>query len=135
MIEFVEYEAWFVDVPMQSRILRFKSENIEDIKTLPTDGCIAIAIRYSDMSMHSLIGYDWYWIADGPNDQYIAGCEVENREIQIQADIKERYVNPYIIRGIWTTPTLMRQIQDEMNGANLEWMNKGTPRATSISGE
>lgn len=134
-IEFVEWEAWFVDVPKQDKVLRFKSPDMEDIKELPTDGCLAIAIRYSDMSFHSLIGYDWYWIAEGPDGRYIAGCEVENREIQIQSDIKKRYVNPFLIRGIWTTPQRMKEVQDEMLGANQEWHNKGTPRNQSIDGE
>ena len=54
-------------------------------------------------------GYDYYFKADE-----VYGVDVDTRERSVVEDINQRYVNPYIIKGIWTSDDVMKKMQEEM---------------------
>ena len=116
----VGWKAWFVDVPHQHSTLSYSSRD-NKFEDLPQDGCLGI-ITFEDNKkpdgFHKrgmLSGYDYYFKAGE-----IYGVDVETREKNAVEDIKKRYVDPCIIRGIWASDDMMKAIQAEMRAE--QWL-------------
>lgn len=112
----IGWRAWFTEVPLQGKLLRFSSVNTPWEK-LPRDGCLGIVL-YEDRNKPDgnplrliLSGHDHYFRADGVND-YLYGASDSST-----SDIKARYSNPNIIRGIWTDAVTTDQVVKEMREA------------------
>ena len=113
----VGWRAWFVDVPEQHDLVRYDSESCS-FNNLPKDGCLGLA-QYEDAlkpdGRHKRIllnGYDYYFKAGE-----IYGVDIDSREHNAVEDINARYINPIIIRGIWTTNDLIMKMHAEMSEA------------------
>ena len=113
----VEYwTAWFVSIPRQGELQEYVGNDASYIKQLPTDGCLGIIIQHDDGTNQALVGYDYYFTADGNEGKPIIGCANETRETEVVKDIKARYTNPYIIRGVWTDSDTIDEIKEKVRG-------------------
>ena len=119
----IGWQAWFVNMPKQTEILRYTSED-SCFSCLPKDGCLGIRL-YEDILKPNgeeyqccgqFKGYDWYFMAKGPKGP-IYGVDVDQRTKNVPEELKERYRDPVIIRGIWTDWDTMREFNAEFNTA------------------
>jgi len=119
----IGWKAWFVDVPHQTEIICFNSNDVL-FDDLPKDGCLGVVLYYSDNKPDgnpmrgTLATYDYYFAAVGPID-IIIGCDNDARERNVQQEIQKRYESPVIIRGIWTDTPTIKHVEQEMNEAVL----------------
>lgn len=113
----IEYwTAWYVPFPRQGEIQEYVGNDPYYIRELPTDGCLGFIVQYDDGTNHVLQGYDYYFLADGTEGKPIFGCDNETREKELVKDINTRYINPYLIRGIWTDSDTIDIIKEKVRG-------------------
>ena len=110
----VGWKAWFVDVPQQQEIHIYSSDDM-GFEELPQDGCLALILYNSNLkpdgNNRSIIykTYDYYFKAG-----QIYGADVDVRERNVPSEIATRYINPHIIRGIWTDDATMEVVEAAM---------------------
>lgn len=115
----IAWKAWFVTVPMQEAPLSYTSDDC-DWAELPNDGCLGVVLfedskkpdGYRNRTILST--YDYYFKSGN-----VYGSDNDVRERNVQQEIKDRYVDPVIIRGIWTDEETMHEVQQQMR--NAEW--------------
>jgi len=124
LIQIVGWEAWFVDIPEQTKVTRYSSKDTE-FKDLPSDGLLGIVMFMDEAAPSGYLkrvlwnGYDYYFLAKGVNADFI-GCDVDTRERFAPTDIKERYPSAIIIRGAFTDMGTLIQVKSEMQ--ETQWL-------------
>lgn len=117
----IAWQAWFVDVPIQGGVRRFNSAETAP-EELPKDGCLAILAYYDTQAPggeHLRFNYlssDYYFFAYS-NRGLILGSDNDRRESNVPGEIRSRYVDVTICRGVWTDDDTMAKVSEEMANA------------------
>ena len=106
----VKWKAWFIT---DSGLERFNSDSIL-FTQLPKDGCLAIQTYHSDKTRTNQLGYDFYFQFTEFNGETHIGCDIAQRERNIESEIYRRYNDVYLVLGRWTTDIIIDQVRSEM---------------------
>lgn len=116
----IGWRVWY-EGPPGSGPMEFDSNEIL-WEHLPEDGLLALR-TYEDEAKPNgdpkglkLAGLDYYFMADGPQG-LVVGADNDRREINVSAEIAERYPGAVIRRGRWTDSLTMQQANDAMQEA------------------
>jgi hypothetical protein len=114
----IGWKGWFVD-SLHTKLITYSSKDTI-FEELPQDWCLGFVLfeerlRPDGNHYRQIFSSMDYYFKSGD----IYGGDVDVRERNVQAEMKQRYNNPYIIRGIWTTDDLIRKASEEMRVA--EW--------------
>lgn len=117
----VGWRAWYVRP--DGAVMEFTSRQIawED---LPDDGMLGI--RWYEDTYHpnneglrnglKITGMDYYFMADGPSG-IIMGADVDRRGVNVPDEIRSRYTNAKVKRGIWTDPDTFDKVWQDIKAA------------------
>ena len=113
----IGWDAWFVDVPNQTQIIRYSSNDFT-FESLPKDGCLGIVvyeIHANDPEIYRVkFQAAYYYLAQGVDGREFVGVSADTKDQNVYEEIQQRYVNPIIVRGIWTDPETHQQVHREM---------------------
>lgn len=126
----IGWQTWFVDMPIQTEILRFSSLDTS-WEDLPKDGMQGIVLFQNEPKPDGFLkratwsNYDYYFKGKGLKDVFY-GCDVEVRNRNIPDEIGKRYPGSTIIRGSFTDLETLMVIQEEMKIWQQSTSNKPT---------
>lgn len=106
----IGWRAWYVGSGNFPVIEYNSNEHVW--ATLPEDGMLAVRTYEDELKPNGdnkgikLSGMDYYFTAFGPQDLFV-GADIDRREVDVANEIKERYTNAVVKRGMWTDSNTM----------------------------